>query len=213
MICQWDTRRIPLPDESVDMIFSDPPYVKRLLEGYKWVGDEAARVLRIGGFVALMCGGQGLNEILRWLDDAGLVFYWLYQLRMMGRGTGVVWKHGNGCMPIATRLKHVVVYCKGEGVARTATASPFVSGGKDKQWHFWGQDVDSHRYFIDCFSAVGELVVDPMCGGGTSGVACEILERTWIVGDVDPAAVETTRRRMMGEEEPLSALPLFARMA
>ena len=50
-IIQLDTKQIPLPDNSVDMIFSDPPYVKDLIHTYDWLAQEAARVLKPGKFV------------------------------------------------------------------------------------------------------------------------------------------------------------------
>ena len=163
-VIQWDTRDLPLPDESIDMIFSDPPYIKAQIETYKWIAEEAARLLKPGKFVALMCGGMALNNIMRWLDNAGLNFYWLYQLLMTSTGAGIVWKHGNNNVPISTRTKHVLVYSKGKSLARTATVGLYRAGGIDKRWHHWGQDIDSHRYYIDCFSEPGDLILDPMVG-------------------------------------------------
>jgi len=213
MIAQWDVRNLPLADESVDMIFTDPPYIKSQLEMYSAVAQEAMRVLKPGSFVAAMCGGNGLNRIMRWFDDAGLEFYWLYQLGMTGYQTGVVWKNGNNNVPISTRTKHVLVYSKGKALARVATVGLYWAGGADKRWHYWGQDIDSHRYYIDCFSAKGDAVLDPMCGGGTTGVACALLGRQVWLGDRDWSALEQTVRRMAGERESLDPLPIFAQHA
>ena len=213
MILQLSTSYIPLPNDSIDMIFSDPPYVKDLLYTYDWLAGEAARVLKPRKFIAVMCGGMALDKIMRWFDDAGLTFYWLYQLQMTATGAGIVWMQGNPNIPIATRIKHVLVYCKGEGLARTATASPYRAGGIDKVWHHWGQDVDSHRYYIDCFSKVGDLVLDPMGGGGTTGVACSILGRRFILGDLNLDACYTMKHRLNGGlAESLDPLPLFEGM-
>ena len=201
--------RLPLPDNSVDMVFTDPPYVKAQIGAYELVANESARVLKPGKFLALMCGGMALDQIMAWCDASGLSFYWLYQIQMVGIGAGIVWKHGNRNKPIATRLKHILVYSKGKALARTATVSPYTAGGADKRWHFWGQDVDSHRYYIDCFSWPGDLVLDPMAGGGTTGVACAILKRRCILGDLDKGALSTMVDRFNGGHEALSPLPLF----
>ena len=209
-IIRTDTRSLPLPDNSIDMVFSDPPYVKDLIHTYDWLAMESARVLKPDKFVAVMCGGMALNKLMRWFDDAGLTFYWLYQLRMTVTGAGIVWQQGNPNIPIATRIKHVLVYCKGDGLARTATVSPYRAGGMDKRWHHWGQDVDSHRYYIDCFSAPDDLVLDPMGGGGTTGVACSVLGRRFILGDLDLDACHTMKHRLNGGSgESLGPLPLF----
>ena len=210
-IIQWDVLDLPLPDESIDMIFSDPPYVKNQVITYKWLANESVRVLKPGKFIAVMCGGMALNKIMRWFDDTGLSFYWLYQLQLSAQGTGVVWKHGNTSVPITTRTKHILVYAKGaRALARTATVGLYRAGKVDKRWHHWGQDVDSHRYYIDCFSAPGDLILDPMGGGGTSAVACVILNRRCIIGDLDRSAIDTMAYRMSGKTgESLSPLPLF----
>lgn len=210
MIIRLDTQYLPLQNESVDMIFSDPPYVKDQIHTYQWLANEAVRVLKPGKFIAVMCGGMALNDIMRWFDSAGLDFYWLYQLGMTATGAGIVWRHGNRNVPISTRTKHVLVYSKGKSLARCATVGLYWAGGVDKKWHHWGQDIDSHRYYIDCFSKLGDLVLDPMVGGGTTAEACHLLGRRWIVGDIDPVAIETTKTRMSGKDKSeYAALPLF----
>lgn len=209
-IVQWDTGRLPLPDNSIDMIFTDPPYVAAGLDTYRLVANEAARVLKQGAFIAVMCGGNALNKIIRWFDDAGLEFWWLYQLQMTSRGAGIVWRYGNTSVPISVRTKHVLVYSRGRSLSRTATTGLYRSGGVDKRWHYWGQSVDSHRYYIDCLSKPGDLVLDPMGGGGTTAVACEILGRRCVIGDVDSAATATMLGRLIHSDgRELSGLPLF----
>jgi site-specific DNA-methyltransferase (adenine-specific) len=202
-------RSLPFPDNSIDMIFTDPPYIKRLVHTYQWLAEEAARVLKPGKFLAAMCGGMALDKIFAWFDAAGLDFYWLYQIQMSGKSAGIIWKDGNPKIPIASRIKHVLVYSKGRAVARTATVSPHRTDGPDKAWHPWGQCVDSHRYYIDCFSDPGDLILDPMSGGGTTGQACSLIGRRFVLGDLDPDALKTSRLRLSGQGLPLTDLPLF----
>lgn len=208
VMIQLSVERLPLPDDSVDMIFSDPPYVKELAHTYGWLANEAARVLKPGRFAAVMCGGNRLNQIMRWFDNAGLTYYWLYQFKLNGNRTGIVWKYGNTQVPIIIRAKNVVVYSKGKALSRAATIDLYDSAARaDKRWHYWGQSVDSHRYYIDCFSSEGDLVLDPMCGAGTTAAACKLLNRRCIIGDIDPAALKASVVRLSGS---LESLPLFA---
>lgn len=210
MVIRATVEHLPIADASVDMIFCDPPYIGSLVHTYRWLAVEAARVLRPGGFVAVICGGNKLNYIMRWFDDVGLAFYWLYQLGMTGARTGIVWKYGNQETPISTRTKHVLVYSRGRGLPRCATTGLYWAGGVDKRWHHWGQDIDSHRYYIEAFSAPGDLVLDPMCGGGTTGVACALLGRRCVLADIDAAALDTTMCRLSDGNQELDPLPLFA---
>lgn len=99
--------------------------------------------------------------------------------------------------PIISRVKPIYVVSKGEKAKpRTVVYSPFAGDGNDKRFHHWGQDMKSARYYIDCFTRAGDLVVDPFVGGGTTAVVCQALDRRFIGGDVDREAVTTTRARM-----------------
>jgi len=46
-----------------------------------------------------------------------------------------------------------------------------------------------------------ELIVDPFLGSGTSAVAAVLEGRRFLGCDIDPACVETTRRRLEQLEE------------
>jgi DNA modification methylase len=201
MIIANNVQRLPLPDNSVDMIFSDPPYVKTLLHTYQWLAHEAARTLKPGRFVAVMCGEAYINQIMRYFDDAGLSYYWLYVLQLANKGFTCWRSNGHRNMPIGTPVKHVLVYSKGPAVSRTATTGTYKPNGKDKVHHPWGQDVDSHRYFIDCFSHPGDLVLDPMCGGGTTAIACRLVGRRHLLGDIDPDSLEITTCRQSAQAD------------
>lgn len=45
----------------------------------------------------------------------------------------------------------------------------------------------------------GDLVLDPMCGAGTTGVVCQQLRRRCILCDISPQWVEVTKKRLKGE--------------
>lgn len=49
---------------------------------------------------------------------------------------------------------------------------------------------------VSLWSNPGGLVVDPMCGSGTTAVACQNLGRDFIVGDNNETAVQTTSSRL-----------------
>ena len=189
-------KNLPIADNSIDLIFTDPPYPREYLPCYGWLASEAARVLKPGGFVLAMCGGSFLNQIFRMFDDAGLAYYWKYELEIPGKETGIAWRSNGHNMPISTRHKSILSYSKGAAVARTATTNEFTAGGIDKRFHAWGQDVESARYFIDCFSAPGDLVLDPFIGGGTTAVACELIGRRCVSFDIDINALTISRNRL-----------------
>ncbi|MFC1965596.1 DNA-methyltransferase [Chloroflexota bacterium] len=44
-----------------------------------------------------------------------------------------------------------------------------------------------------------DLVLDPMCGAGTTGVVCEELNRRAILGDISEQWIEVTKNRIIGK--------------
>jgi DNA modification methylase len=50
---------------------------------------------------------------------------------------------------------------------------------------------------VRAVSEPGEVVFDPFLGSGTTAVAAVTEGRRFLGGDIDPACVETTRRRLM----------------
>jgi len=192
------------------MIFTDPPYLREYLPCYGWLAREAMRVLKPGGFVLAMCGGAYLNEIFRVFDDAGLTYYWKHENELTGATSGQVWRNigENVRAPIAVRQKSILAYSKLPAVARCQVLDIYRGNGTDKRYHAWGQDIDTARYFIDCYSAPGDLVLDPFIGGGTTAVACELIGRRGIGMDLDPVALATTAARL-AEGDTFRRLPLF----
>ncbi len=213
-LAQATIEQLPLADNSVDLVFTDPPYAKEFLPCYKWLAIEAARVLRDGGFLIALCGGAYLNQIFRHFDNAKLSYYWLYSMEMIGQTTGIVWPNGSHSVNISTRVKHYAAYSKGIGLSRTCTVGKFVDSGTDKRYHEWGQNISSARYYIDCFSHEGDLVCDPFIGGGTTAIACMALHRRFVGFDIDMQAVKVSRDRLAGKKkENLHELPLFRKSA
>lgn len=208
MLAQANAKRLPLADESVDMIFTDPPYSKKYLPCYARLAAEAARVLKPGGFVFAMAGEFWINRIFAMFESQqGLSYFWRFTHLSLNGDAPFVHRR-----LIIAHAKSILVYAKGPGPHRPRVGGVHgvYTGRKDKRFHRWGQDVDTARYYIDCFSAPGDLILDPFMGGGTTAAACELLGRRWIGFDVDRSALETTARRVADPElATVVGLPLF----
>lgn len=192
------------------MIATDPPYHVKHKHLYQWLGSEAYRLLKPGGFAAVMCGGYGLDVDMRYLT-AKLDLYYPFQIYMSGSQTGQVWPNGHN-RPVITRHKHMLVLqkpLKGVG-AYSVMYNPVVMGPVDKAHHEWGQDVFTFKQFIEAFSRPNDLVLDPFSGGGTTAVAClnttdkhgKLAPRRWLLMECDHASVVHSRERIMGKHIP-----------
>jgi DNA modification methylase len=202
MLAQADIRALPLADNSIDLIFCDPPYHDKYINLYGWLSAEAARVLKPGGFCLAMAGGMRLNKNMRLLEEH-LTWFWNYEVFMQEVST-VIWPKRT-----VARNKPIIALSKGLGMPRCNVLSGLQGGGNDKRYHRWGQDVESARYFIDCFSKPSDIVLDPFVGGGTTMIASELIGRRFVGFDNDITAVRGSKARRLETEIP-TALPLFA---
>lgn len=181
-----------IPDKSVDLIFTDPPYLKKYLYLYDWMSDEGARVLKDDGFLLVYAGTYWKFEVMKRLDRN--FEYYFDMILVNGTNSPIMWQR-----KIISRHKSILAYRKKgkEPHPRTNVLSLWVGGGEDKRFHTWGQDESSARYYIDCFSKRGDLIFDPFCGGGTTPYVCKVLDRHFIAFENDPDVVERARERLL----------------
>ncbi len=59
---------------------------------------------------------------------------------------------------------------------------------------------------IEIATDKGDVVLDPMCGSGTTIVAAALLERNWIGIDIEPGAIELARVRVDNPQKTVSKL-------
>ncbi len=179
-----------IPDNSIDLIFTDPPYHKQYLHLYEWLAVEASRVLKPGGFLLTYAGNVHKYDVMHYLVHGQLTYFWDYITVHSGMGT-MVWNRKT-----VARHKSILAFVKGEGKPRTAVLGLWTGTGSDKRYHTWGQDESTARYYIDCFSSSGDLIWEPFAGGGTTLVACKVLGRNFIAYEICPEAAEIARKRL-----------------
>ena len=63
-----------IPDNSIDLIFTDPPYDGDSLPLYKDLGIMAARVLKEGGSLVTIAGHYALIKIGNYVEESGLKY-------------------------------------------------------------------------------------------------------------------------------------------
>jgi DNA modification methylase len=190
-ILHGDARQLSqhIADESIDLIFTDPPYPGKFLPLYEWLAEEAARVLKPGGFCLAYAGVYYKQQTMESLSKH-LTYFWDFVSANLG-DSPIIWPR-----KIISRHKSILAFVKGKGLPRVNVISLWTGSGQDKRFHIWGQDEGTARYYIDCFSSPGDLIWEPFCGGGTTLVACTVLERKFIAFDIDLKAIQTTRTRL-----------------
>ena len=71
------------------------------------------------------------------------------------------------------------------------------SEGNDKRFHHWGQSESGMAALVERFTRPGDLVLDPFCGGGTTGVVALALNRRFVGIDINPDCIEQTKARLL----------------
>jgi len=190
-----------IPDESVDLIFTDPPYTRKYLYLYSWLAEAAVRTLKRDAFLLTYTGVYAKNEIVGLFDET-LEYFWDF-ISVNSGNSPIMWTR-----KIISRYKSILAYRRESsvGVPRYNVFSLWYGGGQDKRYHTWGQDESTARYYTDCFSAPNAIVWEPFCGGGTILAACKILDRKYLAFEIVPDVAEIARERVRITQLPLSGL-------
>ena len=197
-IVTGDARKLAecIPDESVDLIFTDPVYNR--IEDYEWLAETAARVLRPDSACLAFFGIGYLDDTLQALKH-GLTYRWQglwYQSNRIGSHADMgfclyspfFWMEKGR----SKRIKQT------QDVANV----PFTSGTNGK-FHNWNKQPAVIMKYLDAFLIDGGIVLDPFTGGGVVPAVCKILNRNYIAFEIDPATAEMARERVLNTQPPL----------
>jgi site-specific DNA-methyltransferase (adenine-specific) len=177
--------------ESVDHIITDPPYDEGSIDEWNALAGTAADVLKPGGFVAAYSGQYFLPEVFDALSGR-LEYFW--QFIVTHEQPNYFIKHD-----IGIKYKPVVVFGKPPLERPGRQAHDVIGGGgRDKDDHDWQQPVVEAAELVIALSEPDDLICDPMCGSGTTGVAALTEQRRTLLIDNDRSAIDTATKRIAG---------------
>ena len=194
-----------LPDKSVDLVLTDPPYglnyeyttYTDTQENLKLlVSSFMPEALRIGKMVVTFCGVQNI-----WLyppADWIMSYSWNTTAKYGKYGYNqwqpiiIYGKDLKGFGSINEVLKSdSVKYSGGAGIG-------FLADYKMKK-HPCPKPLNVMEYLVRRFSNKGQTVLDPFMGSGTTGVACKRLNRDFIGFEKDPTYFKIAENRITEE--------------
>lgn len=178
-------------DNSIDLIFTDPPYGEKSLFVYKNLAITAERVLKPGGSVIFYCGTYAIPQILEYIKESGLNYYWIIAVKLKGSFARMWPKQ------VSVKWKPLIWCIKGQAKFNTTEyISDLVeSTGSYKILHDWEQSVTDAHHVISRITLEGQVVLDLMMGSGTTGIAALQLNRKFIgiESDADTFAIARAR--------------------
>ncbi len=168
-----------LPENSIDLVLTDPPYGKEYIPLLSDLAREARRLLKPSSFLIFYYGNlflpQALNSISQYLEYyySGFLYHKGptrpdYSVNMWTRGKPILFFFKPPLKKQDTWIENV-----------------FVSEAPNKILHEWGQSEPTFIKLIEAFTAPGDTVLDPMMGGGTTISACIKSKRKSIGFEID----------------------------
>ena len=183
---------------SVDAVVTDPPYKKQFIPLYApcWAACDLS--LKPGGTCFAMVGQYCLPDVINSFP-AEWEYLWCCCCEYRQMATSI-WPRG-----ISSAWKPLLVYGKEFHKFKlwkydTLTATGGYKAGKE--FHEWGQERSLFRVLLERFD-VGDVVLDPFMGSGTTGVACFEPGRRFIGIEIDPYYFDIACQRIAKTPRPM----------
>lgn len=184
---------IDLADDSIDLIFTDPPYSPDFLSVYGDLADLASRVLKPGALCIAYAGDMYLPEII---DQMRPHLEWVMVLNQYMPDSNLKMQKTH----VYTVTRNMVVFKKPGTTNKMFWVPNTVQNMKrSKEYHEWGQGSSAAERYIEAYTEVGETVLDPFVGGGTFVSVAKHLGRKYIGYDIDEQYVNTTIKRLTND--------------
>lgn len=213
-----------LAADSIDLLWTDPPYGNsnhnedfnsrlnehRNLESQPIANDdlasmqavvdatlvEAVRIVKRTGAVCCCCSGSGPTPVFAWLaqrmDAKGLTFFHSVIWDKLNPGIGWRYRRQHEMIMVAHRADGKLSWTD-ENVQQPNIISIFPP---KERVHPNEKPLGLVELFIQNHARVGETVLDPFMGSGTTGVAARKLGRRFIGIELDPQHFDTACRRI-----------------
>jgi DNA modification methylase len=181
-----------IPDNSIDLVLTDPPYEEKDLPLYADLAYFAARVLKPGGSVIAFAAQYALPRIFDYFEKASEL-KWIWKLEVIHSGSAApIYAHH-----IRVRSKPFLWYAKG---AETNTTHYFEDiiylKPPHKEFHEWAQSPVEADYVIKHVTVENQIVLDPFMGSSEWGTAVLKLNRKFIGIEINPETLQLAKANL-----------------
>lgn len=211
-----------LPDKSIDLIVTDPPYpiTKKGCAGNTggMMATKATMQGKIFEHNSIDCS-EYAPEFFRLLKDGSHCYVMsnhVNLINMLNTFTGVgfhfikslIWNKGNKLMGrfYMSQYEYILFFRKGKGVQINHCGTSDILSipnkkSKDtsgKNLHDTEKPIELMEILIDNSSREGQIILDPFMGIGSTGMACKNLNRNFIGIEIDNTYFDIAQQRLNG---------------
>lgn len=183
-----------IPDESVALILTDPPYDRASLELYGETAKLAKRVLLPGGSLLAYAPNYALPDVFASCREH-LTYWWT--LAVLHSGSHALMREYG----VRVGYKPLVWFTKGGRFNKQQIFEDTVAGDMEKTEHEWQQGVLEAETIIKALTSPDDLVLDPMCGSGTTLLAARRCGRRYLGIEAKVETASLARERMAKKKE------------
>ena len=179
-----------IEENSVDLILTDPPYPREFIECWSWLSEFGSKVLKNGKFCFAYSGQLNLPDVYKRMSE-NMKYVWQIALLHSGCSQAVHPSH------FRCGYKPILVYCKQKadfpdcGYFRDTIQG----SGRAKSNQPWEQSSNELIKIILHYTKIGDLIIDPFCGSGTTAIACHQTGRKFLCFDKDENWARVAQQR------------------
>ena len=195
-----------LPDKSIDLILTDPPYGKKADKGTNGFGAAKNRRY-VGGWDGMIPPPELFNEMFRVAKNL-IIFGGNYFGHLLPPSKcWIFWdKKGDVAFQNPFADGELIYTTFKKPVKRIVFKQQgFITDSKDKRYHPTQKPTELVQQLIEMFSEPGQLICDPFLGSGTTVVAAVKSGRHYIGYEIDPGYFQICCDRL---DEAEDALPV-----
>jgi len=183
-----------IPDESVDLIFTDPVYDR--IDDYRWLAETAARVLKPDRACLVFNGIEWTPDVLGAMER--LKYRWQFSVLITGGKSARFMPKGFAKWYSCLWME------KGTSAPAQTIVDALISVHDESNGHHqWSKNPSGLAHWAARFTKAEAVVLDPFVGGGTVPAVCKQLRRNYIAFEIDPTTAERARERVRNTQPPL----------
>jgi len=178
-----------IPDESVALVFTDPPYDAASLGLYGEAAKLAARVLLPGGSMLAYAPNYALPTVYESCQE--YLRYW-WTIAVLHSGSHALMRE----FGVRVTFKPLIWFTKGGRFNKQQILSDVIMGDMEKTEHEWQQGISEAETIVKALTSPDDLILDPMCGSATTLIAAYRCGRPWLGIEVKTETATLARARV-----------------